>query len=304
MKEVTVIGHKNPDTDSAVSAFVWSRALSKTGKEARFAMAGKPNRETELVFKKAGVEIPEPETPKGEVFLVDHNEAGQMAGSPDQVIGVIDHHKLGLSTDGPIYFRNEPLGSTSSVIKKITEEMSVELEEEEEILLLCGIISDTLKFNSPTTTEKDIEYARRMAERVNLDIDSLAEEMFKAKSDFSGMNLKEIIEADYKDFEMGDFSVGVGVAEVAVVDFFENKDEEIINNLKKIKKEKSIDYLFFGVIDIIKKTTHLYSASDKEVELAVEAFEAEGDNPEALEGLASRKKQIIPPLSKVLENKK
>ncbi len=301
-EKIIVTGHKNPDTDTVVSAVVWSGLLSKMDKPASPAVFGEPNKETELIFEKAGMDLPEKKELKGkDVFLVDHNEEGQRPAGVKNVVGVIDHHKLGISTDSPIFFRNEPLGSTSGIIMKIADERGLKLDEKESFLLLAGIVSDTLKFNSPTTTEEDKIYARKLAEATDTDIDELAEEMFKAKSDLSDKSLKEVIEADYKDFEMGEKKVGVGVAEVATTDFFEGKKTEIIEKLKEVKKEKQLDFLFFGVIDIIKKDTRLYVPSDKEKELANKAFEMKiKENPTILRGVASRKKQIIPPLSNIL----
>ena len=304
MKEVIVIGHKNPDTDSVVSAYVWSRLLSRLGDEAKPAVAGEVNKETKLVFERAEVELPKKQNLEDrDIFLVDHNETGQMAGDPKNVIGVLDHHNLSdLSTDQPIYFRNEPLGSTSSLIARVASEKEVELEEEEIFLLLCGIISDTLKFNSPTTTDYDVNLARDLADIIDVDIDKLAEEMFEAKSDLSDMTIKEVIEADYKDYEFGSKAVGVGVAEVATTSFFEDKEGEIIEEMKKVKEEQDLDHLFFGVIDILNKNTLLYVCDDQDQNLAKEVFDVTFENvPVKLEGVASRKKQIIPPLSKILK---
>ena len=304
MKEVIVIGHKNPDTDSVVSAYVWSRVLSRLGDSAKPAIAGEVNKETKLVFKKAGLELPKKENlKKADIFLVDHNEESQMAGNPENVIGVIDHHNLsGLATDRPIYFRNEPLGSTSSLIVRIASEKEIELEDEEIFLLLCGILSDTLKLNSPTTTEYDKQIVKDLSDLINEDVDKLAQEMFEAKSDLSDMTLKEIIEADYKDYKFGGKKIGVGVAEVAAIDFFNGKEEEIIQQMKEVKKEQNLDHLFFGVIDILNKDTHLYLTDKEDQKLAKEVFEVNSEkSPIKLEGVASRKKQIIPPLSKTLK---
>ena len=304
MKEVIVIGHKNPDTDSVVSAYVWSRVLSRLGDKSKPAVAGEVNKETKLVFERAEVDLPPKEDlSEADIFLVDHNEEGQMAGNPKNVVGILDHHNLsGFSTDRPIYYRNEPLGSTSSLIARVASEKEIELKEEEIFLLLCGIISDTLKFNSPTTTDYDVNLARDLADIIDVDIDKLAEEMFEAKSDLSDMSMKEVIEADYKDYQFDGKTVGVGVAEVATTNFFEGKEEEIMEEMKKIKKEQDLDHLLFGVIDILNKDTLLYVCDDRDEDLAKEVFDVAFEAmPVKLEGVASRKKQIIPPLSKVLK---
>ncbi len=298
-----VIGHKNPDTDSVVSAFVWSSVLNKIGEKAKPAIAGEVNKETEFIFKEAGLEIPKKEDLKGRpVFLVDHNEKRQRADGAENLVGVLDHHKLEIVTDGPIFFRNEPLGSTATIIKKITKEKGIDLGKDNSFLILCAIISDTLKFNSPITTDLDIKYVKEIAKELNVNIDELAERMFAAKSDLSDMSIKEIILNDYKDFDLGGSKVGVGVAEVVSPDFFNSKTEKIISTIEEIKKREGLDYLLFGVIDILEKNTLLYLSSKKEEELAEKAFGIKiENNPEVLKNVASRKKQIIPPLSEVLE---
>ncbi len=305
MSEVIVIGHKNPDTDSVVSAYVWSQILSRVGDEARPAVAGEVNKETKFVFKRAEVELPEKENLNGkEIFLVDHNETKQMTGKPENVIGILDHHNISdFSTDKPIFFRNEPLGSTSSLISKVATEREIDLSEEEIFLLLCGILSDTLKLNSPTTTDYDRELVRDFAEILEVDIDKLAEKMFKEKSDLSDMTIEEIICADYKNYEFGGKKIGVGVAEVTNPAFFEGKAEEIIEKMKKIKKQRELSHLFFGVIDILNKNTLLYVDEEDKL-LAEKVFNVTVDSlPIKLEGVASRKRQIIPPLSEVLREK-
>lgn len=303
-KKIFVVGHKNPDTDSVASAFVWSRVLNKMGISALPAVAGEVNKETKLAFSKAQVKIPQKIPAGKEVFLVDHNEKKQMVKGIKKIVGVIDHHKLsGLVTDEPIFFRNEPMGSTCSIIAKIALEKNLELQEEEAFLLICGIVSDTLKFNSPTTTREDKEFAEELAEILEIDLNKLAEELFQAKSDFSGMSLNQIVKADYKDFEMGGKKVGIGVCETASNNFFKDKKENILQEIKKIKKEKEVDYLFFAVIDIIKKNTLLFCASPNDLKLAARSFGVSSkENPVILKGVASRKKQIVPPLSKNLEN--
>ncbi len=303
MKEKIVIGHKNPDTDSVASAFVWSRILNKSGTLATPAIFGKPNKETKLVFEKVGLDVPKPQNlADKEVFLVDHNETEQMADGIEEVVGVIDHHKISFKSDSPLFFRVEPLGSTCSVIRKISIEKNIELEKDEIFLLLCGIISDTLNFNSPTTTELDKELGKDLADLLDVDTDLLAQDLFEAKSDLSDYSLKEVIEADYKSFDIGKSKLGIGVSEIVSFNFFENKESQVIDILKEIKKDKKIDYIYFVVINIIKKEALFFFSDEKDLDLAKKAFNVSGNkNPELLEGVASRKKQIVPPISKILE---
>lgn len=298
-----MVGHKNPDTDSVVSAYVWSKVLSRLGDKAIASIAGDTNKETELVFEKAGINMPKKlDVKEALLFLVDHNEAGQMAGNQENVIGILDHHNISdFSTDKAIYFRNEPLGSTSSLIFKVATEEGVDFDEKDIFLLLCGIISDTLKLTSPTTTEYDKRLVDSFAELLGEDVDELAKELFEAKSDLSDMSIKEIIKADYKDYEFSGKKLGVGVAEVVSISFFEEKENLITQKIKEIKKEKEVDHIFFAVIDVLNQSTLLFVSDQDDKKLAQEAFGVEDEPPFTLKGVSSRKKQIIPPISKILK---
>jgi len=302
---IIVIGHKNPDTDAVVSAIVWSNILNKKGEKAIPAIAGELNKETQYVLKEAQVETPQKkEKMRGEdVFLVDHHGKSQMIEGAINVIGVLDHHHLsGMTTDSPIYFRNEPVGSTSTLIFKVAKENNIELSKKEAFLLLCGIVSDTLKFNSPTSTKEDEEVAESLAEISEVDIEDLSESLFKEKSDLSGMSIKEIIINDYKNFDFSSKKVGIGVCETTEISFFEGKEGEIVKEMEEIKKEKELDYILFAVIDILGSNSLLYTPPGKEEDLIKRAFHLTiSKNPVFLKGVTSRKKQIVPPVSEVLK---
>ncbi len=301
---IIVIGHKNPDTDSVVSAIVWSKLLQKEEKEAIPAVTGEINNETKYVLSEAGVEVPViKEKLRGEdVFLVDHHSKNQMIEG-GIVVGVLDHHHLsGLITDSPIYFRNEPLGSTSTLIFKITKERGISIDKEDALLLLGGIISDTLKFTSPSSTFEDEEAAKEVSKIAERDIDDLAKSMFKEKSDFSEMDMREVIRKDYKEFSFSNKKVGIGVCETTDKSFFEGKDKGIIEEMKNIKQEENLDFVFFAVIDILESNSFLYTSTTEEMEVAKRAFKINSsNNPALLEGVTSRKKQIVPPLSEVFK---
>ena len=193
-----ICGHKNPDTDSIVSAIVMEDYFKKLGEKAKAIRVGKINRETEFVLKQNKIKSPVliKKLSGKEVFLVDHNELEQAGDGIDKakIIGVLDHHRIGggISTDGPIYFRVEPVGCTSTLIFKLFQEKEILLNKKQAFLLLCAILSDTLKFNSPTTTKEDIKIAKKLSEICKQNINNLAEKMFKAKSDISGIDIKDL----------------------------------------------------------------------------------------------------------------
>ncbi len=214
-----ITGHKNPDTDSIVSAIVMEDYFKKLGEKAKAVRVGKINRETEFVLKQAQIKSPIliKSLANKQIFLVDHNELEQAGDGIDKakIVGVLDHHRLGggISTDGPIYFRVEPVGCTATLIFKLFEEKNFKLNKTQAFLLLCAILSDTLKFNSPTTTKEDIQIAKKLSEICKQNINKLAEKMFKAKSDITGINLKDLILLDYKKYCEKNASFGIGVCE-------------------------------------------------------------------------------------------
>ncbi len=303
---IAIIGHKNPDTDAVVSACVMGDFLKKRGQKAQAFRAGKVNKETEFVFKEAGIKIPPliKNISKKEVFLVDHNESEQSVSGIEKadVTGVLDHHKLGgLKNDKPVYFRIEPIGSTSTLIFKLFQENNFILNKKQAFLLLCGILSDTLKFKSPTATPEDIKIAKQLAKICKSNIEELAKEMFKAKSDISGMSLKDLIFMDYKEFQKNKTKFGIGVHETVNPKNVLDKRDEIIKTISSSKKKLNTPLIFFAVVDILKKESYLFVAGEKEKLISKKAFKKTNKNNLVfLSKIVSRKKQIAPAILNVL----
>ena len=308
MKEIIVIGHKNPDTDSVVAAKALSYILNKEGKDSVSRISGKHNKETEFVFNSFNEDVPnivsDEEIKEGSFFLVDHNDLQQSVAGKDNICGVLDHHLLsGLKTDNTIYFRVEELGSTSSLVYKLLKEKNIELTKEVGRLLLAGIISDTLNLNSPTTTTEDIDYYHELAEITQVDPENLAQEMFKAKSDFSGCEIKEVLIGDMKSYSFGEKKIAIGVAEVTSFEYFDENKNLIMENLPRIKEEEDVEAFFLCLIDIIKGCTRIYPAAEEELRVVKEVFNGEEKGDYFfLENVSSKKKEIAPPLSKYYEN--
>ncbi len=301
MSKIIVTGHKNPDTDSVISALMLSRLLKKEGKEAIAVTPGEINKETEFVFNALKEVVPEKKesvTKEESVFLVDHNELTQSIAEKENIYGVLDHHALaGLKTEKAVYFRVEPLGSTCTLICKIMKERGIELSTEEADILLAGIISDTLNLTSSTTTSEDIDIYYELAEISKIDVESFSKEMFEAKSDFSGKSVKEIIGGDAKEYEVKEGKSGIGVCETTSLKYFEENNKEVVEAIRKYKEENSYDTFFFGIIDILEGNTYLYPAGEKEEKIIAEKFSGEkkGDSY-LLKGVSSRKKEIVPPI--------
>ncbi|EKE11958.1 MAG: Manganese-dependent inorganic pyrophosphatase [uncultured bacterium] len=307
MNKVIIVGHKNPDTDSIVSAIVaeefFSRALGKNAKAYR---AGMINNETKFVLENIGAEIPEmiSEINDGDsVALVDHNQISQVFEGLDysSVDFIIDHHNLNVQTEKPIFCRMAPLGSTSSVIAQLFFEDGLKPSEKAAKLLISGILSDTLNLTSPTTTEEDKNLVGKLNEIAQLDIDAFASEMFKAKSSLEGISIDDVINLDYKIFEMGKYKVGIGTWETTLPESVNVKKDEISKALVVKKEAEKMDFMFFMVVDILQQNCQLYLVGNEEKNLAEKVFGGKVENDMmSLPGVVSRKKQIVPQLTQEL----
>jgi len=306
-----VIGHLNPDTDSIVSAIALAGLLNSEGKEARAVKKGNLNKESQWALDhcQAKDSIEELENvPDGqEVFFVDFNEFDQCPLNPEKVklIGLLDHHKLGSGwkTEEPILFRVEPVGATSTLMAKIYREKNIPLPENLAKLLLCGIISDTLNLTSPTTTEEDKHWAKKLSEQTNENVEELANNLFEAKSDLSSFTPEEVAKLDYKVFNFIGKKIGIGVIETVRSDNAKELEGELKKVMGKIKSEEGLDYVYLGIVDILNNQTELLIGDEETKLLARKAFpEAteSGDNL-ILPNIVSRKKQIAPAIERVLK---
>ncbi|MDD5396954.1 MAG: manganese-dependent inorganic pyrophosphatase [Candidatus Moranbacteria bacterium] len=307
MNRILIVGHKNPDTDSIVSAIAAQEFFAKAwGKDAKAHRAGVLNNETKFVLESFGVEMPEMISAVGDdesVALVDHNETSQVFEALDfgKVDFIFDHHKVAIVTEKPIFCRVEPIGSTSSLIAKMFFEKNVEISETSAKLLLAGILSDTLNLLGPTTTEEDKILAGKLNEIAKIEIEKFVAEMFKAKSSLEGISVEDIITLDYKDFEMGKHKVGVGTWETTFPESVNEKKDEILAALRKKKEDAGLGYVFFMVVDIIAQNCQLYVIGEDEKVLAEKVFGGKLENDMMfLPGVVSRKKQIAPQLTEEL----
>lgn len=303
MKNIIVVGHKNPDTDSAMSAIVYSEIKAKLKQKTVACIVGDVNNETKFILKNLKIKAPkkiETLDAEQEVILLDHSEKAQSPSGIEnaKIIEIIDHHKLGGVTTGePIYYRNEPLGSTCSIVAKIAKEKGIKLNKIQAGLLLCGIISDTIKFTSPSSTKEDEKIGKELAKISKLNINKMAEQMFEAKSDISGMSTLEIISADYKEFDAGNGAkFGFGVYETLNPNPLWTRKEEIVRLLSEKKKQDNLSLIFFAAVDIAKQRSYLFMIGEQEIATAKKAFNGKNfaEGVMALEKIVSRKKQMIP----------
>lgn len=302
-KKVISIGHINPDTDSVLSAILISRFAKKIfGLEVEPTTAGNINNETKYVLNSLKIAAPRRlnKISGEDVVLVDTTEPKQIIeGLTDvNLLAIVDHHNLGgLKSGKPIFARIEPVGCTTTVIYKILQEKKIEIDKTSAILMIACIISDTLKFTSPTATADDKAAAEELNKIAKLDIESFASELFAAKSNLEGISVKDIVTKDYKDFDIGKYKVGIGVWETTNPAAVNAKKKELINALLEKKAKEKLNYIFFLVVDIIKNESVMYIVSEAEKTLAEKVFQVKAQNDlMLLKGVVSRKKQIKPPL--------
>lgn len=242
---------------------------------------------------------------KKRLVLVDHNEVTQAVDGLDEaeVLEVIDHHRIGsLETMNPVYFRNQPLGCTATIIYQMYREQELEISREIAGLLCSAILSDTLIFRSPTCTETDKKAAYALAQIAGIEPESYVAEMFAAGSNLSAKTPEEIFYQDFKKFVVNDVSFGVGQINSMTQKDLEDVRERMIPYMAKALTAHSIPMLFFMLTDILQGTTELLCAGNGAKELALEAFHLKDDTDQIiLENTVSRKKQLIPALMQAIQ---
>ncbi len=304
---IKVFGHISPDTDTTACAIIWAWYLNAHGKGGAEAyVLGSLNKETAFVLKRWNVEEPavlETLTAEDSVVIVDTNNPQELPANilDAQIVQIIDHHKLvgGITSSSPIDVTIKPLASTASVIYDLMSSQAHAETIPEHIsgLILSCILSDTLAFRSPTTTSRDKEIAELLAKKLNLDIDSYANEMFAAKSDVSDYTDIGLVHIDSKKFEVGDKNLRISVVETTTPASILARKDGIIAAIGQIKTEESIDDVMFFIIDILKEeaTVLAYNQLIKDIISTSFGVEASADTV-VLPGIVSRKKQIIPSL--------
>lgn len=240
-----------------------------------------------------------------QVILVDHNEKNQAVDGVEEaeVLEIIDHHRLSsIETMGPVFFRNQPVGCTATIIYQIYQEEGVEVEPVIASLLCAAIVSDTLMFRSPTCTMLDEKSARMLAEIAGIDIEELALEMFNAGSNLKGKTAKEICFLDFKQFTVNDITFGVGQISSMSFEELAGIKKEVASYLEQARKEQGLDMIYFMLTNIVSESSELLCAGNGAREKLISAFDLRnpGENIE-LKGVVSRKKQLVPTLVAALQ---
>jgi len=301
-----VIGHMNPDTDSIVSAIAYADLASKTGTEAKAVAQGEVTPESAFVLDKFGLSAPEVVTSVAgqKIFLVDTSDLAQLpADMKDaEVLGIIDHHKLGdVTTSNPLEMWVWPVGCACTVLKSMYDFFGVEIPKGIAGAMCCAILSDTVMFKSVTCTDKDKAAAEALGKIAGVsDLMELGMEMFKVKSAVEGTPMRDLVFRDYKDFDMGGTKLGIGQLEVVDLDILGPYRDGLYEEIGKVKAEKGANAIFLMLTDIMKEGTDLLFVAD-DASIIEKAFGvAPGDKTAWLDGVMSRKKQVVPNLQKIL----
>jgi len=304
-ERILIFGHKNPDTDSICAALVKERLNRKLGYVRCVATRlGNVNKETQYVLNYLGIEAPEliEKVEEGqEVILVDHNEFNQSVEGIQKakIIGVIDHHRISnFETSEPLYYNARPYGCTCTILYQEFKQRGLEISKEEAILMLSAIISDTLLLKSPTTTEHDKKALEKLAEIADIDVNMYGLDMLKAGTDLDDFTAEELINLDAKSLDKeGTKFVIAQVNTVSIEDILKREDElkKAIN--KKIE-ENGLSLFVLAITDILNSNSEIIALGSKS-SVIKDAFGKELENDKAfLEGVVSRKKQLLPNIDK------
>ena len=303
---ILVFGHKNPDTDTICSAIAYAELKNKLGKDVKAARLGEINEETKYALNYFKVEKPElVENVAGkEIILVDHNERTQTAEGFEEakVLELIDHHRISnFNVDEPLYARLEPVGCTATIILKLFKENNLVPSKETAGLMLSAIISDTLLFKSPTCTECDVKAGKELAEIAGVNTDEYGLEMLKAGTALGDKSEAELLNMDMKIFEIDGSKIGV--AQVNTVNESEvlERKEKLLAEIDNIITKEGLKFFMFAITNILSNNSVALVSGDGN-DIIEKAFGEKVDsNLVTLKGVVSRKKQIIPPLTKAIQ---
>ena len=304
-EKIYIFGHKNPDTDSICSALVKERFNRKLGYEKCVARRlGNLNKETQYVLNYLGIEAPEllEKVEEGqEVILVDHNEFNQSVEGIEKakVIGVIDHHRIAnFETSEPLYYNARPYGCTCTILYKEYKQRGLEISKEEAILMASAIISDTLLLKSPTTTNHDVKALEELEKIAGIDIKEYGLEMLKAGTDLDDFTAEQLINLDSKSLDKEGTKFVIAQVNTVSIDDVLKRQEEIEKEMKKAIEEKGLSLFVFAITDILNSNSEIIALGEKS-NVIEPAFEKTLENNRAfLEGVVSRKKQLLPNIDK------
>ena len=238
---------------------------------------------------------------KRRIILVDHNEATQAVEGFDQaeILEIIDHHRIGsLETSGPVYFRNQPVGCTATIVTQMYDENGVTIPQKTAGLLLAAILSDTLVFRSPTCTPVDVNAANRLAKIAGVDINEFANEMFEAGEKLDGKTAEEVFLQDFKVFMCGDIRFGVAQGSYMTRKNLTAAEALLKPYLEEARNKQNVEDIYMLLTDVPKEESVVICDGRYAAGVLTDGFDTQpaADASWTLPGVVSRKKQFIPAL--------
>ncbi|WP_413595432.1 manganese-dependent inorganic pyrophosphatase [Citrobacter youngae] len=289
---IHVIGHLNPDSDAICTAAMTARWLTLRGQQATAWRAGEPNRETQFIFAHAGLDMPERLTfplTDLDVWVVDFTEPtqGPESLSESNVVGIIDHHRLGgLVTRLPPEVWVKPVGSSATLLWQLmTDDERSQLSSAEAVLLLGAILSDTVTLRSPTTTPDDSQAVGALAQKTGVDLDAFSRDLLSAKTSVEGMSARDLLHKDIKTFTIHGHKVCVAQLELYALRQVDGVLDDLREEMTRYAEENQAALVVLMLTDINLGDTSLWFAGTELSELP---------QPCKVEGMLSRKKQMLP----------
>ena len=304
MEKILIFGHKNPDTDTIMSAIAMANLKNKLKKEAKAYRLGNINKETKFAldyFKQEEPELLEDLENSQSVILVDHNDFGQSVKNIENanILEVVDHHKIsGFSTSEPLYYTAMPVGCTATIIYGMYKNKNIEIDSKIAGLMASAIISDTLLLKSPTTTDLDKKVLEELGKIAKIDVKEYGLEMLKAGTDLSDFSADELINIDSKPFSTNGVNYQVAQVNTASIEEVLKDKEKIENAMNNFISKNSQDLFVLLITDILENNSQILVVGSRK-DIAEKAFNVKlNDNTAFLPGVVSRKKQVVPVIDK------
>lgn len=310
-QQLSVFGHKAPDTDAITSALVYAWELNERKIPATPFRLGELNPETEYVLKTLGVEAPPllgKLQEKAQVAIVDTNNPEELPEGIEKAVihSIVDHHKLtkGLSSAGPLEIDMRPICSATSILYSRAKAAGLTIPKHIAGLMLSGLLSDSLGFRSPTTTDIDRKHAEELGALAGLDPKAHVDAMLEAKAAIGHLSPAELVTMDSKVFTIGSKKVRVSVLETTKPSVPMAKMSELKEAMKLKQSEEKLDDVLLFVVDILNEASSVITYSESGASLIEKAWKvkASSDGTYFLPGVLSRKKQMIPVLQKTAES--
>ena len=305
-EKILIFGHKNPDTDSICSSLVEEILNKKNGwNDVEAVRLGNINKETQYVLNYLGIEAPRliEKVEEGQgVILVDHNEFNQSVEGIEKakIWAVTDHHRISdFQTAEPLYYTAKPYGCTSTILFENFKALGHEIGKKEAILMCSSIISDTLLLKSPTTTKYDKNALEELAKIAEIDVNEYGLEMLKAGTDLDEFSCEELINLDAKKFEKN--GTKYAIAQVNTVDIEDvlKRQTDLETAINNEISKNGLDLFVLAITDILNSNSEIIALGNKAESTIQKAFGKElKDNKAFLEGVVSRKKQLLPNIDK------